>query len=48
MKRRSKNRRYTHIDSSGMAWRFEGSRPISALADKVTDKVLRGYKKKIK
>lgn len=26
---------YTHRDSSGMAWRMVGSRPVSALADKV-------------
>jgi len=26
---------YTHRDASGMAWRFAGSRPVSALADKV-------------
>lgn len=26
---------YTHRDSNGMAWRFVGSRPVSALADKV-------------
>lgn len=26
---------YTHSDRSGMAWRFVGGRPVSALADKV-------------
>lgn len=26
---------YTHRDSSGMGWRFVGSRPVSALADSV-------------
>lgn len=26
---------YTHRDGTGMAWRFVGSRPVSALADKV-------------
>jgi len=26
---------YTHHDGNGMAWRFVGSRPVSALADKV-------------
>lgn len=26
---------YTHRDGSGMGWRFVGSRPVSALADKV-------------
>ena len=26
---------YTHRDSSGMGWRFVGSRPVSALADQV-------------
>jgi hypothetical protein len=26
---------YTHIDSSGMPWRFSGSRPVSKLADLV-------------
>lgn len=27
--------KYTHTDSSGMGWRFSGSRPVSSLADKV-------------
>lgn len=27
--------KYTHRDASGMAWRFVGSRPVSALADRV-------------
>ena len=27
--------KYTHRDSSGMGWRFSGSRPVSSLADKV-------------
>lgn len=27
--------KYTHTDSSGMGWRFAGSRPISALADQI-------------
>lgn len=31
--------KYTHIDTNGMAWRFEGSRPVSALADKVMKEV---------
>jgi hypothetical protein len=26
---------YTHRDGSGMAWRFAGGRPVSALADAV-------------
>lgn len=41
-KRKAKPRRlrrtnptYTHRDASGMAWRFAGGRPVSALADKV-------------
>ncbi|MEN6549971.1 MAG: hypothetical protein ABFE07_28340 [Armatimonadia bacterium] len=32
---------YTHRDASGMGWRFEGSRPISALADEVMRNVER-------
>jgi len=31
----AKPKEYTHKDGSGMMWRFEGGRPISALADKV-------------
>jgi hypothetical protein len=38
-KRRVKQPVYTHRDSSGMAWRFEGSRPVSALADQVMREV---------
>lgn len=30
---------YTHIDEDGMRWRFEGSRPVSKLADGVMDAV---------
>lgn len=30
---------YTHKDSEGMVWRFEGSRPISKLADEVMAEV---------
>ena len=30
-------KKYTHIDGGGMPWRFEGSRPVSALADKVME-----------
>lgn len=30
---------YTHIDSYGMSWRFEGNRPVSALADMVMAQV---------
>jgi hypothetical protein len=26
--------KYTHVDGSGMQWRMNGSRPVSALADK--------------
>lgn len=29
---------YTHKDRSGMAWRFSGGRPVSALADEVMRK----------
>lgn len=32
---RRANPTYTHRDGSGMAWRMVGSRPVSALADKV-------------
>jgi hypothetical protein len=32
-------RSYTHTDGSGMPWRMEGSRPVSALADKVMAEV---------
>lgn len=32
-------RKYTHKDKSGMLWRFEGMRPISALADAVMAQV---------
>jgi len=28
-------KKYTHRDSSGMAWRMKGSRPVSSLADAV-------------
>lgn len=31
---KAKRPEYTHRDGSGMAWRFVGSRPVSALADK--------------
>lgn len=31
--------RYSHIDDSGMLWRFEGGRPISRLADEVMQSV---------
>ena len=27
--------KYTHTDSFGMRWRMAGSRPVSALADKI-------------
>lgn len=39
---------YTHKDESGMRWRFEGSRPISALADEVLEqnKILKKLPKK--
>lgn len=30
-------RNYTHTDGSGMPWRMDGSRPVSALADKVME-----------
>ena len=33
----SGTREYTHHDKTGMLWRFEGSRPVSILADIVTD-----------
>lgn len=40
MKKKTKKKvtprpKYTHIDSSGMAWRMQGMRPVSALADKI-------------
>lgn len=28
---------YTHRDESGMLWRWDGSRPVSKLADEVMD-----------
>jgi hypothetical protein len=31
--KRPKGHTYTHMDKHGMLWRFEGSRPISKLAD---------------
>jgi len=31
---------YTHRDENGMQWRFEGSHPVSALADEVMARVL--------
>lgn len=34
-KKKTEAKVYTHRDAGGMAWRFEGSRPVSALADKV-------------
>ncbi len=30
-------RTYTHVDAYGMKWRFEGARPVSSLADSITD-----------
>jgi hypothetical protein len=36
---------YTHRDSTGMLWRFEGSRPISQLADQVMQEVEEKMKK---
>ena len=36
-----RRRIYTHIDEAGMLWRFEGSRPVSLLADKVMDEMER-------
>jgi hypothetical protein len=30
-------RTYTHVDAQGMKWRFDGSRPVSALADSIMD-----------
>ena len=33
--KRKPSKVYTHRDPSGMSWRFVGSRPVSALADKV-------------
>jgi hypothetical protein len=34
------SKKYTHRDAGGMLWRFQGSRPISALADEVMARVL--------
>ena len=36
---------YTHVDKSGMKWRFVGSRPVSELADKVMEEVMKEDKK---
>lgn len=30
-------RKYTHKDATGMLWRMEGSRPVSAIADSIMD-----------
>jgi hypothetical protein len=35
---------YTRRDATGMLWRFEGSRPVSALADQVMADVMAGRK----
>ena len=37
---------YTDTDSSGMKWRWEGSRPISELADKIMDELKQENHKK--
>ena len=37
--------KYTHRDSAGMLWRFEGGRPVSKLADEVMRKVNKDMKK---
>jgi hypothetical protein len=34
-KKKESTTKYTHRDGSGMAWRMSGSRPISALADRI-------------
>lgn len=39
---------YTHRDSAGIRWRFEGSRPVSELADKTMADVLRDEKRRSK
>ena len=36
------DRKYTHTDAQGIRWRFEGSRPVSEIADTVMDKVFAG------
>ena len=33
---------YTHVSGNGMLWRFNGSRPVSALADKVMKELKNG------
>lgn len=35
--------KYTHRDSSGMSWRFHGSRPVSSLADSIMRSAGLGY-----
>lgn len=37
---------YTHRDPSGMYWRFQGSRPVSLLADIVMKSLTKQTKKK--
>jgi hypothetical protein len=37
-------KKYTHRSKDGMMWRFEGSRPISALADFVMKDLQRAAK----
>lgn len=37
--------KYTHTDNDGILWRFEGSRPISSLADSVMSQFERKTKK---
>ena len=39
---------YTHIDKDGMPWRFEGSRPVSKLADDVMQSVKKDIEKESK
>lgn len=40
-----KSPKYTHRDKTGMLWRFEGSRPVSQLADKVMAQVERDLRR---
>jgi hypothetical protein len=40
LRRRKPVNTYTHRDASGMAWRFDGGRPVSALADQVMAEVM--------
>lgn len=38
---------YTHIDGDGILWRFQGSMPLSEIADEVMSGAYKGYKNAI-